>query len=46
MALIKNIETLQDLFVHTLQDIYYAEKQLLKAIPKILFFMRLIQHWL
>ena len=31
----KDIATLDDLFVHTLQDIYYAEHQLLKAIPKM-----------
>src|SRR6478672_1823488 len=31
----KDIKTLNDLFVHQLQDIYYAEKQLLKAIPKM-----------
>jgi len=31
----KDIETLDDLFVHTLQDIYYAEHQLTKAIPKM-----------
>jgi ferritin-like metal-binding protein YciE len=31
----KAIETLQDLFVHDLKDIYNAEKQLLKALPKM-----------
>jgi len=31
----KDIETFDDLFVHTLRDIYYAEKQLVKAIPKL-----------
>ena len=31
----KDIKTMDDLFVHTLQDIYYAEKQLLKALPKM-----------
>ena len=31
----KDIKTLNDLFVHQLQDIYYAEKQLVKAIPKL-----------
>ena len=36
MALFKNIETLDDLFVHTLQDIYYAEQQILKALPKMM----------
>ncbi len=29
------IETLHDLFVHELRDIYYAEKQLVKALPKM-----------
>jgi ferritin-like metal-binding protein YciE len=32
----KDIKTLDDLFVHTLQDIYYAEKQILKALPKMI----------
>ncbi|HTZ71229.1 MAG TPA: ferritin-like domain-containing protein [Acetobacteraceae bacterium] len=27
------IKTLDDLFVHTLQDIYYAEKQIVKHLP-------------
>src|SRR6201991_254748 len=31
----KDIKTLDDLFVHQLQDIYYAEQQLVKAIPKL-----------
>ena len=31
----KDIETLDNLFVHTLQDIYYAEKQILKALPEM-----------
>jgi ferritin-like metal-binding protein YciE len=31
----KDIKTLNDLFVHQLQDIYYAEKQLVKTIPKL-----------
>ena len=26
----KDIKTLNDLFVHTLRDIYYAEKQIVK----------------
>lgn len=30
-----SITNLNDLFIHTLQDIYYAEKQLLKALPKM-----------
>lgn len=29
----KDIKTLDDLFVHTLRDIYYAEKQIEKALP-------------
>ncbi|MGE3149040.1 MAG: ferritin-like domain-containing protein, partial [Pseudorhodoplanes sp.] len=29
-------ETLDDLFVHTLQDIYYAENQILKALPDMI----------
>ncbi len=32
----KPIKTLDDLFVHTLQDIYYAEQQILKALPKMI----------
>ncbi len=31
----KDIKTMDDLFVHQLQDIYYAEKQLVKSIPKM-----------
>jgi ferritin-like metal-binding protein YciE len=31
----KDIKTLDDLFVHQLKDIYYAEKQLVKALPKM-----------
>jgi ferritin-like metal-binding protein YciE len=31
----KDIKTMSDLFVHQLQDIYYAEKQLVKALPKM-----------
>lgn len=31
----KDIKTLNDLFVHTLQDIYYAEKQIEKTLPKM-----------
>lgn len=29
----KDIKTMDDLFVHTLQDIYYAEQQVIKALP-------------
>jgi ferritin-like metal-binding protein YciE len=31
----RDIKTLNDLFVHQLQDIYYAEKQLVKALPSM-----------
>ena len=34
--LTKDIKTLDDLFVHTLQDIYYAENQITKALPKMI----------
>ena len=29
----KDIKTLDDLFVHTLRDIYYAENQMVKSLP-------------
>lgn len=29
------VKTMQDLFVHTLGDIYYAENQILKALPRM-----------
>ncbi len=32
----KDIKSMNDLFVHMLQDIYYAEKQILKALPKMI----------
>jgi len=32
----KPINSLNDLFVHTLQDIYYAEQQITKALPKMI----------
>jgi ferritin-like metal-binding protein YciE len=32
----KSIETLDDLFVHTLQDMYYAENQIAKSLPKMI----------
>ena len=32
----KDIRTLDDLFVHTLQDIYYAENQIVKALPDMI----------
>jgi ferritin-like metal-binding protein YciE len=32
----KDIKTMDDLFVHTLRDIYYAENQIVKALPEML----------
>ena len=32
----KDIKTMDDLFVHTLRDIYYAENQILKALPEMI----------
>ena len=32
----KDIKTMDDLFVHQLQDVYYAEKQIHKALPKMI----------
>jgi ferritin-like metal-binding protein YciE len=32
----KDITTLDDLFVHTLRDIYYAEKQIAKTLPTMI----------
>ena len=32
----KPIATLDDLFMHTLQDIYYAENQIVKNLPKMI----------
>jgi ferritin-like metal-binding protein YciE len=32
----KDIKTMDDLFVHTLRDIYYAEKQILRALPEMI----------
>lgn len=31
-----NIKTMEDLFSHTLRDIYYAENQITKALPKMI----------
>ena len=31
----KDIHNMDDLFVHTLRDVYYAEKQLVKALPEM-----------
>ena len=36
MALTSDIQTLDDLFVHQLQDIYYAENQILGALQKMI----------
>ncbi len=32
----KDIKTMEDMFLHGLQDIYYAEKQITKALPKMI----------
>jgi len=32
----KDIDTMDDLFLHVLQDIYYAENQILKALPNMI----------
>jgi len=32
----KDIKTMDDLFVHQLQDVYYAEKQIYKSLPKMI----------
>jgi ferritin-like metal-binding protein YciE len=32
----KDIKTMDDLFVHTLQDMYYAENQIVKALPTMI----------
>lgn len=32
----KDIKTMDDLFVHTLRDVYYAENQILKALPEMI----------
>jgi ferritin-like metal-binding protein YciE len=32
----KDIKDMNDLFVHTLRDIYYAEKQIVKALPEMI----------
>ena len=31
----KDIKTMDDLFLHTLRDIYYAEQQIVKALPQM-----------
>src|ERR1700732_5524333 len=32
----KDIKSMDDLFIHTLQDIYYAENQILKSLPDMI----------
>jgi len=32
----RDIKTMDDLFVHTLRDMYYAEKQILQALPEMI----------
>jgi ferritin-like metal-binding protein YciE len=32
----KDIKTMDDLFLHTLQDVYYAENQIVQALPKLI----------
>lgn len=32
----KDIKSMDDLFVHTLRDVYYAENQITKALPKMM----------
>src|SRR6201996_5396298 len=32
----KDIRSMEDLFLHQLQDIYYAEQQITKALPKMI----------
>ena len=32
----KDIKSMEDLFLHTLQDIYYAENQIVKSLPKMI----------
>ena len=32
----KDIKTMDDLFLHTLQDVYYAENQIVKSLPDMI----------
>jgi ferritin-like metal-binding protein YciE len=32
----KDIKTMEDLFLHTLQDIYYAENQIVRSLPEMI----------
>jgi len=32
----KDIKSMEDLFLHGLQDVYYAEKQIVKSLPTMI----------
>jgi len=32
----KDIKSMEDLLIHGLQDIYYAEQQIVKSLPKMI----------
>ena len=32
----KDIKTMEDLLLHGLQDMYYAEQQIIKSLPKMI----------
>jgi ferritin-like metal-binding protein YciE len=32
----RDIQTMDDLFIHTLRDIYYAEQKILEALPTMI----------
>ena len=32
----KDLESMDDLFLHGLMDIYYAEKQIIQSLPKLI----------
>jgi ferritin-like metal-binding protein YciE len=32
----KDIKSMEDLFLHTLQDVYYAENQIIRSLPKLI----------
>ena len=32
----KDIKTMDDLFVHTLRDVHYAERRILKTLPEMI----------
>ena len=33
---LEDIKSMEDLFLHTLQDVYYAENQIVKSLPKMI----------